>query len=63
MDGGGQWQGAENQLIREAAKVVLIVLPAKGDPHGQVEAVRAAYRTRFKQELVVVMPPPACVAL
>jgi hypothetical protein len=63
VDGGGQWKGDANRMIRDAAKVVLIVLPAKGDPHGQVEAVRAAYHQRFKQDSVVVMPPAACVAL
>jgi hypothetical protein len=63
VDGGGQWQGDENRLIREAAKVVMIVLPETGDPAGRVEAVRAAYRTKFRQDSVVVMPPPACVAL
>ena len=63
IDGGGQWKGDDNRLIREAAKVVLIVLPPRGDPQARVEAVRSAYRTRFKQESVVVMPPPACVAL
>jgi hypothetical protein len=63
VDGGGQWKGDDNRLIREASKVVLIVLPPKGDRHSQVEAVRMAYRTRFKQESVVVLPPPACVAL
>lgn len=63
VDGGGQWKGDENQLIRDAAKVLMIVLPATGDPVGQVEAVRAAYRAKFKQESVVVLPPPACIAL
>jgi len=63
VDGGGQWQGDENRLIREAAKVVMIVLPEKGDPAGKVEAVRAAYRSKFRQDSVVVMPPPACVTL
>ena len=63
VDGGGQWKGDENRMIREAAKVVMIVLPARGDPHGRVEAVRSAYRSRFKQDSMVVMPPPACVAL
>ena len=63
VDGGGQWRGDENRLIREAAKVVTIVLPEKGDPAGKVEAVRAAYRAKFRQDSVVVMPPPACVAL
>lgn len=63
VDGGGQWKGDDNRLIREAAKVVLIVLPTKGDPAAEVEAVQTAYRTRFKQESVVVLPPPACVVL
>jgi len=63
VDGGAQWKGEDNRLIREAAKVVLIVLPARGDPAARVEAVRSAYRTRFKQDSVVVMPPPTCTAL
>jgi hypothetical protein len=63
VDGGGQWLGDQNRLIREAAKVVMIVLPERGDPAGKVEAVRAAYRAKFKQDSVVVLPPPACVAL
>jgi hypothetical protein len=63
VDGGGQWKGDENLLIRQAAKVVLIVLPAQGDVNADVEAVRAAYRARFRQESVVVMVSPACVAL
>lgn len=61
VDGGGQWKGSENRMIRDAAKVVLIVLPSKGDPTAEVEAVRTAYRARFKQEPLVVLPPPACV--
>ncbi len=63
VDGGGQWKGAENQLIREAAKVVLIVLPPKGDFVPKVEEVRAAYRTRFRQDSVFVAPPSTCVTL
>ncbi|WP_293676676.1 DUF3574 domain-containing protein [uncultured Phenylobacterium sp.] len=63
VDGGGQWKGADNRMMREAAKVVLIVLPAKRAPHSQMEAVRNAYRVRFKQDSVLVLPPPACVAL
>jgi hypothetical protein len=63
VDGGAQWKGEDNRLIREAAKVVLIVLPPKGDPAAQVEAVRAAYHARFKQDSVVVMPPPTCTVL
>lgn len=63
VDGGGQWRGDENRMIREAAKVVMIVLPETGDPVAKVEQVRAAYRARFKQDSVILLPPPACVAL
>lgn len=63
VNGGGQWSGDENRLIREAAKVVLIVLPEAGDPMGKVEAVRAAYRARFRQDALVVVPPPTCAEL
>jgi hypothetical protein len=63
VNGGGQWKGSENRLIREASKVVLVVLPASGDGGAKVEAIRTAYRTKFRQEPVVVLPPPACAAL
>jgi hypothetical protein len=48
--------------MRDAAKVVHIVMPAKGDLNGKLEAVRKAYRARFRQESVVVITQPACVA-
>lgn len=61
LDGGGQWRGAENQLIRQAQKVVLIVLPARGNTHDRLQAIRAAYRAKFRLESVVVTQA-ACVA-
>ena len=62
MDGGGQWRGSENQLIREASKVVLIVLPKKRDTSQRIDAVRAAYKTRFNQESVLLVTQAACVS-
>ena len=62
MDGGGQWRGSENQLIREAAKVVLIVLPKRGDTTQRIDAVRTAYKTRFDQESVLLVTQAACVS-
>jgi hypothetical protein len=61
MDGGGQWRGAENQLIREAAKVVLIVLPRTG-ASAKLDAVRAAYKTRFGQDSVLLITQASCVS-
>ncbi|HVI30742.1 DUF3574 domain-containing protein [Phenylobacterium sp.] len=62
LDGGGQWRGSENQLIREAAKVVLIVLPRKGDAPQKINAVRDAYKKRFSQETVLLITQAACVS-
>ena len=47
LDGGGQWRGEENRLIREASKVVLIVMPKGRDAGARIEAVRSAYKNRF----------------
>jgi hypothetical protein len=62
LDGGAQWRGDENRLIREAAKVVLIVLPRSGDASARIEASRAAYTTRFRQQSVLLVTQPACVS-
>ena len=63
LNGGGQWRGSENQLIREASKVVLIVLPAKGDAGARIEAARRAYTKRFRQESVLLVTQASCVSL
>jgi hypothetical protein len=62
LEGGGQWRGSENQLIREAAKVVLIVLPRKGDAPARIDAVRTAYKKQFNQDSVLLITQPACVS-
>ena len=62
LDGGGQWRGPENKLIREASKVVLIVLPKSGDAGPRIEAVRAAYKTRFHQDSVLLVTQASCVS-
>ena len=62
LDGGGQWRGPENQLIREAAKIVLIVLPVRSDALQRVNAVRAAYKARFRQDSVLLITQASCVS-
>ena len=63
LDGGGKWRGEENKLIREASKVVLIVLPKRRDATAKIDAVRQAYRVRFHQDSVLVVTQATCVAL
>ena len=62
LDGGGQWRGEDNKLIREASKIVMVVLPNKRDVQGRLDAVRNAYKTRFHQEAVLVVTQAACVS-
>jgi hypothetical protein len=62
LDGGDQWKGQGDRQIREAAKVVLIVLPKTGDPQPRLDAVRQAYRARFAQDSVMRVTPPSCVS-
>jgi len=62
LNGGSQWRGSENQLIREASKVVVIVLPAKGDATMRIEAVRGAYKQRFRQDTVLLVTQASCVS-
>jgi hypothetical protein len=62
LDGGGQWKGAQNRLIRESAKVVIIVLPKGPDANERLNVVRAAYKQRFNQDSVLQVTQPACVA-
>jgi hypothetical protein len=61
LDGGARWRGPENQMMREAAKVVLVVLPQKGDAGPRLDAVRAAYKARFRQETAMQVALPACM--
>jgi hypothetical protein len=62
LDGGGQWRGEENRLLREASKVVLIVLPKRGDNSARIDAVRNAYKARFHQDSVLLITQTACVS-
>jgi hypothetical protein len=62
LEGGGQWKGAENVLIREASKVVVLVIPKGEGRMRKVEEIRKAYKDRFGQESVLLVTQEACVA-
>lgn len=62
LEGGGQWRGAENTLIREASKVLVLVFPMGQGGMTKVREVREAYKKRFRQEAVLTITQDACVA-
>jgi hypothetical protein len=61
--GGETWRGADDKLVRQSAKVVLIVLPRSEDAEQRIQLVRTAYKTRFRQDAIVRITRPACVRL
>ena len=62
LDAAGQWRGASGAVEREASKVVVLVLSGAADEQSRLDAVRAAYKARFKQEAVLLVRQKACVA-
>lgn len=61
LDGGGQWKGSEDKLIREASKVVVLVLPNNSEDSRKLNEARKAYAQRFHQESVLLITQAACV--
>jgi len=62
MRGGRAWRASQDPLMRDAGRIVLIVVPDGAEADQRLETLRTAYRTRFRQEPVVVVAAPACVA-
>ena len=62
LDAAGQWRGESGAIGREASKVLVIVLSGESDDRARLEAVREAYKNRFRQEAVMLVERPACVA-
>jgi hypothetical protein len=62
VDAMGQWRGQSGAIGREASKVLVVVLPGQPDDRARLDAVREAYKRRFRQEAVMLVERPACVA-
>jgi hypothetical protein len=60
-DIAGQWKGEDSVVVREPAKVVMIVLSGEEAEDARLDAVRDAYRKRFRQESVMLVQRQACV--
>jgi hypothetical protein len=60
-DIAGQWKGEDGLVVREPAKVVMIVLSGEQGEYARLDAVRDAYRKRFRQESVMLVERQACV--
>ncbi len=62
IDAAGQWRGESGTVGREASKVLVVVLSGRPDDRARLDAVRDAYKRRFRQEAVMLVERRACVA-
>jgi hypothetical protein len=62
-DTHGQWRDrATGRIVREASFIVRIVADDTADTHAGLDAIRRAYRERFRQESVGITLVPACAS-
>jgi hypothetical protein len=62
VDAGGQWRSRAGVIGKEPSKVLMLVLPGGRDEAARIEAVREAYKARFRQESVLLITQPVCAA-
>ena len=62
IDAEGRMTPPAGSMIREPAKLVMIVLPGDKDDSGKLQAVRLAYEKRFHQQSVLLMTHGDCVS-
>nr|WP_245192985.1 DUF3574 domain-containing protein [Amycolatopsis alba] len=54
LTGRGQWRGSGGVISREKSKVIVVVYPfSDRDANREIEEIRTAYKTAFKQESVL----------
>ena len=63
LSGRGQFRNASGVIVREPTKVLVIFYPFAPEQSAAIDAIRAAYNSRFRQESVMrVDEALACVA-
>lgn len=60
-DASGQWKGNAG-VVREGAKHLIVMLAGTPGDRAKLDAIRAAYRTRFRQDSVLVFETRGCGA-
>lgn len=59
QDAFGQWKG-EGGIVREPSKRLVLVMSGSAGHGARLEAIRTAYRLRFRQESVLRVETPVC---
>ena len=62
LTGYGQWRSASGALAKETSRVLVIWAKPAPDLQSRIEAIRAAWKTRFQQESVMRVDSASCVS-
>ncbi len=62
LGGDGQYRNTHGAILRENAKVLILLYPHGADHNRKIEAARAAYVHAFAQESVLRVDGSACVS-
>jgi len=63
LDGTGQWRAPDGRILREASKVLVLVLPGAdaAAARARLRPVEDAWKARFRQQSVLSVHRAACV--
>jgi len=62
LDAYGQWRNSAGAIAKEKAVMLVIWHRPTADSEAKIEAIRAAYKTRFGQESVLRVDGVSCVS-
>jgi hypothetical protein len=60
LDASGQWRGRDGRMLSESSKELLLIGPDTADSAAKIVAIRDAYKSRFRQESVLLAEAPVC---
>lgn len=59
-DANGAWRGDDGKTVHEASKHLIVVLAGAPDEEARLEAIRTAYKRRFRQQSVLLAEHEIC---
>jgi Protein of unknown function (DUF3574) len=62
LSGTGQFRNDQQVVVKEGAKLLLLLYPASYENSKDIEQIRQAYKTRFQQESVLRVDDQTCVS-
>jgi len=62
FEGSGQWRGQRGHITKERSRLLLIWYARDASSNAKIEAIRAAYKSRFHQDSVLRADESSCVS-